>query len=342
MVQHSLSTGHSHSATVEHVVRTQNLTKIFNQQTIAVNNLTMDVPDGSIFGFLGPNGSGKTTTIKLLLGLIRPSAGSVEVFGEPMGMDSADLRHRIGYLPTNPQFPDKMTPITYLDFIGRTFGLAREERVPRITELIRAVDMLSLSSQEIRKFSTGEITRVGIAACLINNPDLLILDEPTSGLDPIGRASTVKLITELGRQEDKTVFVSSHILADIDRVCTHIGIINDGKLVFTGRISDVKRLIRANTFELHVEGDTGPFVERVREVPSIIDVEQRDHLVQVTVDDPDDYPKALGQVFHLLHEQEGLDLISFSSGSQSLEEAFLNLLEEEKTYGFLRAIGRDA
>ena len=327
---------------MEHVVRTQNLTKIFDQRTIAVNNLTMDVPGGSIFGFLGPNGSGKTTTIKLLLGLIRPSAGSVEVFGEPMGMDSADLRHRMGYLPTHPRFPDKMTPISYLDFIGRTFGLTREERVPRITELIRAVDLLSLSSQEIRSFSTGEITRVGIAACLINNPDLLIMDEPTSGLDPIGRASTVKLITELGRQEDKTVFVSSHILADIDRVCTHIGIINDGKLVFTGRINDVKRLIRANTFELHVEGEAGPFVERARAIPSIIDVEVRDHLVQLTVDDPDDYPKALGQVFHLLHEEGGLDLISFSSGSQSLEEAFLNLLEEEKTYGFLRAIGRDA
>jgi ABC-2 type transport system ATP-binding protein len=327
---------------VEHVVRTQNLTKIFNQQTIAVNNLTMDVPDGSIYGFLGPNGSGKTTTIKLLLGLQRPSAGSVEVFGEPMGMDSADLRHRIGYLPTNPQFPDKMTPISYLDFIGRTFGLSKEERVPRITELIRAVDLLSLSSQEIRKFSTGETTRVGIASCLINNPDLLIMDEPTSGLDPIGRASTVKLIKELGKQADKTVFVSSHILADIDRVCSHIGIINDGKLVFNGKITDVKRLISMNTFELHVEGDAGTFVEKLRQIPSIIDVEYHNHVIQVTIDEPDDYSKALGKSFHLLHEEKELDLVSFSSGSQSLEEAFLNLLEEEKTYGFLRAIGRDA
>lgn len=327
---------------MEHVVRTQNLTKWFNQQTIAVSNLTMDVPDGSIYGFLGPNGSGKTTTIKLLLGLIRPSAGTVEVFGEPMGMDSADLRHRIGYLPTNPQFPDKMTPITYLDFIGRTFGIPKEERVPRITELIRAVDMLSLSAQEIRKFSTGETTRVGIAACLINNPDLLILDEPTSGLDPIGRASTVKLITELGKQEDKTFFISSHILADIDRVCTHIGIINDGKLVFNGKITDVKRLISMNSFELHVEGEAGAFVDKVRLVPSVIDVELNNHVIQVTIDDPDDYAKALGQVFHILHDEEGVELVSFSSGSQSLEEAFLNLLEEEKTYGFLRAIGRDA
>jgi ABC-2 type transport system ATP-binding protein len=201
--------------------------------------------------------------------------------------------------------------------------------------------MLSLSSQEIRKFSTGEITRVGIAACLINNPDLLILDEPTSGLDPIGRASTVKLITELGRQEGKTVFVSSHILADIDRVCTHIGIINDGKLVFAGRITDVKKLIRMNTFELQVEGEVGPFIEKVRSIPNVIDVETHDHIIQVSIDDPDDYSRALSDIFQVLHT-EGLDLISFSSGSQSLEEAFLNLLEEEKTYGFLRAIGKQA
>ncbi len=323
------------------VIRTQSLTKIFNQRTIAVNNLSMEVPEGSIYGFLGPNGSGKTTTIKLMLGLIRPSAGTIEVFGEPMGMDSADLRHRMGYLPTNPQFPDKMTPISYLDFIGRTFGLTKEDRVPRITELIRAVDLLSLSSQEIRSFSTGEITRVGIAACLINDPDLLIMDEPTSGLDPIGRASTVRLITELGKQEDKTVFVSSHILSDIDRVCTHVGIINDGKLVFAGKITDIKKLIRMNTFELSVEGDPAPFMEKVRTLPQVIDVESHDHIIQITIDDPDDYSKVLGQIFHILH-QEDLDLISFSSGSQSLEEAFLNLLEEEKTHGFLRAIGRSA
>jgi ABC-2 type transport system ATP-binding protein len=168
------------------------------------------------------------------------------------------------------------------------------------------------------------------------------MDEPTSGLDPIGRASTVRLIKELGKQEDKTVFVSSHILADIDRVCSHIGIINDGKLVFNGKITDVKRLISMNTFELHLEGPAGPFVEKAREVPGIIDVEYNNHVVQVTIDDPGDYARSMGQIFHLLHDEEGVELISFSSGSQSLEEAFLNLLEEEKTHGFLRAIGRDA
>jgi ABC-2 type transport system ATP-binding protein len=326
---------------MKHVIRTRSLTKIFNQKTIAVNNLTLDVPQGSVFGFLGPNGSGKTTTIKLMLGLIRPSAGSVDVFGSPMGMDSAELRHRIGYLPTQPKFPEKMTPIQYLDFIGKTFGLPREVRIPRITELIRSVDMLSNSASEMRTFSTGETTRVGIAACLINDPELLIMDEPTSGLDPIGRASTVRLINELGSHKEKTVFVSSHILADIDRVCSNIGIINDGKLVFAGTIADVKRLIRPNTVELQLDGDSGPFVDQVREEPGVINVEVEKHVIRVTIDEPADYSKVLLEIFRLLHEEE-VDLISFNSGSQSLEEAFMNLMEEEKSYGFLRAIGRNA
>ena len=323
------------------VISTRSLTKIFNQKTIAVNNLDLDVPEGSIFGFLGPNGSGKTTTIKLLLGLIRPSAGSIEVFGQPMGLDSAHIRAMIGYLPTHPKFPEKMTPISYLDFIGRTFGIPREVRIPRITELIRAVDLLGNSSSEMRTFSTGETTRVGIAACLINDPRLLIMDEPTLGLDPIGRASTVNLITELGKRKGKTVFVSSHILADIDRFCSHIGIINHGKLVFTGKISDVKKLIRRNTIELEVDGEVEPFVAKAREVPGIINVELNQRIITVGIDDPSDYSRVLLDIFKLLHEG-GLEVISFNSGSQNLEQAFLNLLEEEKSHGFLRAIGKGA
>jgi len=323
------------------IIQTRSLTKVFDQRTIAVNNLDMEVPEGSIFGFLGPNGSGKTTTIKLLLGLIRPSAGTVTVFGEPMGMDSADLRRRIGYLPTNPKFPDRMTPISYLDFIGRTFGIPSERRIPRITELIRAVDLLGNSASEIRTFSTGETTRVGIAACLINDPELLIMDEPTLGLDPIGRASTVNLIQALGRQEGKTVFVSSHILADIDRFCSHIGIVNHGKLVFTGRISDVKKLIRRNTVELEVDGDVEGFIAKAREVPGVINVERGPRMVTVGIDDPRDYSRVLMDIFRILHEGN-VDLISFNSGSQSLEQAFLNLLEEEKSHGFLRAIEKGA
>jgi ABC-2 type transport system ATP-binding protein len=326
---------------MEPVIKTESLTKIFNQKTIAVNDLYMEVPKTSIFGFLGPNGSGKTTTIKLILGLLRPSAGSVHVFNTRMGMDSAVLRRRIGYLPTQPIFPEKMTPITYLDFVGKIFGIPKTIRIPRITELIRSVDLLPLSSSEIRKFSTGETTRVGMAACLVNDPELLIMDEPTLGLDPVGRSSTAKLITELGSRKEKTIFVSSHILADIDRFCTHIGIINNGKLVFKGTISEVKKLIRTNTVELHVEGDATSFVSKVRGLPHVVDVDYSRHIIRVGIDDSGNYAAALCAIFQTL-SGEDIELISFNSGSENLEEAFLRLLEEEKSYGFLRAISRKA
>jgi ABC-2 type transport system ATP-binding protein len=326
---------------MESVIKTESLTKIFNQKTIAVNDLYMEVPENSIFGFLGPNGSGKTTTIKLILGLLRPSAGSVHVFNTKMGMDSAGLRRRIGYLPTHPIFPEKMTPITYLDFVGKIFGIPKNVRIPRITELIRSVDLLPLSSSEIRKFSTGETTRVGMASCLVNDPELLIMDEPTLGLDPVGRSSTAKLITELGNRKEKTIFVSSHILADIDRFCTHIGIINNGKLVFKGTIPEVKKLIRTNTVELHVEGDAGPFVSHVRELPHVVDVDYSRHIIRVAIDDSINYTGALLNIFQMLSKQD-IELISFNSGSENLEEAFIRLLEEEKSYGFLRAISRKA
>jgi ABC-2 type transport system ATP-binding protein len=322
---------------IESIIHTEALTKIFNQKTIAVNDLYLDMPKNSIYGFLGPNGAGKTTTIKMLLGLIHPSAGEVKIFGEPMGIGAADLRKKIGYMPTNPKFPEKMTPITYLNYIGKIFGIPKHIRIPRITELIRSMDLLSLSSSEIRKFSTGQTTRVGLASCLINNPELLIMDEPTSGLDPIGRVSTVNLITELSKEHNKSIFVSSHILADIDRICTHVGIVNDGKLIFNGTIPEVKRLIRTNTIELQIEGDPQLLFDKLKQIPNVVNVYITDHIIQVSIDSQENYLQALPQIFSLFISGP-IELISFKSGSENLENAFLKLLEDEKANGFLRAV----
>ncbi len=322
---------------IESIIHTEALTKIFGRKKIAVNDLYLDVPKKSIYGFMGPNGAGKTTTIKMILGLIQPSAGIIQVFGEKMGKDSAKLRRQIGYLPTNPKFPEKMTPITYLDFVGKIFGIPKQIRIPRITELIRSTGLLPLSSSEIKKFSTGEITRVGIAATLINDPKLLIMDEPTLGLDPIGRASTVNLITELGNNRGKNVFLSSHILADIDRICTHVGIINDGKLIFNGTITEVKKLIRTNTIELQIEGKPDSIIEKLKIIPNVINVDFDRYIIRVGIDSEKNYVNTLPQIFGVFKD-DPVELISFKSGSENLESAFLQLLEDEKSNGFLRAI----
>jgi len=317
------------------VIETENLTKIFGEKLIAVNNVSFSVEEGAIFGFLGPNGAGKTTTIRLLLGLIRPTAGQVRVFGEEMTPASSELRRRMGYLPTNPRFPPKMTPIKYLDFVGRLFRLRRDERMRRLSGLIRSVGLLSDASREIAGFSTGMLTRLGLAAALMNDPELLILDEPTSGLDPAGRKSTLELIAELGKK--KTVFVSSHILSDIDRICTDVGVISQGKGIFTGSIKDMKKRSRRNVVRLELEGDLGRFCEALKTEGWVVGLETRgDFGVDITFASAMPMGDAIREVMKLVSGQ-GLELISVTSSTSSIEDAFMELLRDEESHGLLRA-----
>src|SRR5437899_10783165 len=198
------------------VVETTRLTKIYQNRQIAINDVSLAIEPGHVLGLLGPNGAGKTTLLRIVLGLHRPTAGSVKVFGRRMSPNAADLRRRIGYIPTNPQFPRGMTPINYLDYMARLFGLPLDVRKSRLASLIRAVDLLSVSGDPIAAFSNGMTARLAVATSLINEPDLLIWDEPTHGLDPEARRSMLELIKTLARE--KTLIVSSHNLGDIDEV----------------------------------------------------------------------------------------------------------------------------
>ena len=317
------------------VIEVENLTKIFDGKLVAVNNLSFKVEQRAIYGFLGPNGAGKTTTIRLLLGLIRPTAGEVRVFGERMTPSASALRMRMGYLPTNPRFPPKMTPITYLDFVGRLFRLPSEERKNRLSALIRAVGLLGDSAREIGGFSTGMLTRLGLAAALMNDPELLILDEPTSGLDPSGRRSTLELIEELGKE--KTVFVSSHILGDMDRVCSSVGVVSQGKSIFSGTIKEIKKSIGGHSIRLEVEGDLERLCTALKGARSVKGFERRsDFALDIEFDPATPMADAIRETLGLVSSQ-GLDLISVTSSSSSIEDAFVKLLRDEESRGFLRA-----
>src|ERR1700687_4539210 len=201
------------------VVETYKLTKIYQNRQIALNDVTLRIEPGSVVGILGHSRAGKTTLLRLVLGLHRPTAGWVKVFGKTMTPNAADLRRRIGYIPTNPQFPKGMTPISYLDYMARLFGLPRDVRKPRLASLIRAVELLGASGDVIDRFSNGLTARVAVAASLINEPELLIWDEPTHGLDIEARRSMLELIKTLA--QDKTMILSRHNLSDIDEVCNH-------------------------------------------------------------------------------------------------------------------------
>ena len=220
-------------------VRMEGLTKRFEQrgaEVTAVDHLTLEVQEGEIFGFLGPNGAGKTTTIKILLGLIFPNEGSAEVLGRPAG--DLEMRRQISYLPESPYFYDYLTGAELLDFYGRLFHIPEKERKERVDHLLELVGLAGDRAKQLKQYSKGMLQRIGIAQALINDPKLLFLDEPTSGLDPVAHIEIRRLIENL-RDQGKTVFLSSHQLSDVELVCDRIAILNYGRLVRTGKVSEL-------------------------------------------------------------------------------------------------------
>ena len=318
----------------EPIIVIRNLTKIYKNKHIALNGATLVVPKGTVFGLVGPNGAGKTTTIRLLLGLQTPTAGEVRLFGERMTPNATHLRRRVGFLPTNPKFPRDMNAILYLDFVGRLFGIPAEVRKPRLAALLRAVGLLAASSQKVQNFSTGMTTRLGIAASLMNDPDLLIWDEPTAGLDPEGRKYTIDLIQELG--QEKTILVSSHNLADIQKVCDYIGVLSDGKLIYSGRVEEMTRYTRSGAIELQLEGDVEGLCSRLE--ASSIKAERLGMTVRLHFERDGTMAAELGKVLQLVNEAD-VTLYAIHSLQDEMVEAFIQLLEAERAHGFSRILG---
>jgi ABC-2 type transport system ATP-binding protein len=236
------------------IVETRKLTKVYRdfwgrRKTDALRALSVEIRRGEIFGLLGPNGSGKTTTIKLLLGLLFPTDGEAFVFGKP----AADVRknEKVGYLPEESYLYRFLNAEETLDFYGRLFNLPAAVRHKRAQELIERVSLKADRKRNLREYSKGMRQRIGLAQALINDPDLVILDEPTSGLDPIGTRWMKDLIVDLRRQE-KTVIMCSHRLEDVQDVCDRIAILNEGTLQAYG---DVATLLQdANRIELRASG----------------------------------------------------------------------------------------
>jgi ABC-2 type transport system ATP-binding protein len=203
----------------------------------ALDRLSLEVQPGEIFGFLGPNGAGKTTTLKLLMQLIFPTAGRAEILGRPVGDVAA--RQRIGYLPENPYFYDYLTAEELLQYFARLFGYSGNDAVQRASRLLDRVGIgPERRRQQLRKYSKGMIQRVGIAQALLNDPQVVFLDEPMSGLDPLGRRDVRSLILDL-RDQGRTVFFSSHILADAEALCSRVAVVAGGRLAASGRLSDI-------------------------------------------------------------------------------------------------------
>jgi ABC-2 type transport system ATP-binding protein len=320
----------------EDVVATENLTKIYQNRQIALNAVSLAIEPGCVLGLLGPNGAGKTTFLRLILGLHRPTAGRVKVFGKAMSPNAAALRRRIGYIPTNPQFPRGMTPITYLDYMGRLFGLPLNVRKPRLAALIRAVDLLGHAGADIGQFSAGMIARLAVAASLVNEPDLLIWDEPTHGLDIEARRSMLELIKTLAHE--KTLIICSHNLSDVDEVCNHAAVLSQGQLIFQGSLQDLKGRIRKNHYELDLEGDQKSISKSVQQIKAFNDVKQvilRQRRMEIMLNEETLNTAVLSKVFAMLNDNK-IALVSVRSVGQQTEQAYLDLVEKEESRGFTR------
>jgi ABC-2 type transport system ATP-binding protein len=223
----------------EYALEAENLCKVYRsrwrgREIPAISDLTLCVPEGVKFGLLGPNGAGKTTFVKMLLSAVIPTGGAARIFGQDAR--SAEARRPVGYLPENHRFPTYLSGTGMLDFYGALSGLSSFERATRIPELLKLVGLEGWGDVRIKKYSKGMLQRLGLAQALIHGPRLLILDEPTDGVDPVGRREIRDILNGL-TGTGVTVFINSHLLAEVESFCDHVAILHRGKLALQGRIS---------------------------------------------------------------------------------------------------------
>lgn len=296
-------------------IEVKDLTKIYGEQK-AVDHISFNVRKGEIVGFLGPNGAGKSTTMKIITGYLSQDGGSAVVCGIPVDSQPLAVKKKIGYLPeANPLYPD-MYVREYLDFIAGIQGVT--DKKARIESAIARVGLTPESNKRLAQLSKGYKQRVGLAAALIHDPEVLILDEPTSGLDPNQIVEIRDVIKQLGR--DKTVLFSSHILQEVEALCDRVVIINKGRLVADKSLS-----------ELRAQSDRGTVRVSFREELSPVQLERLDGVSgvlrngglewELQTDRPDEVKKQLME----LALQNNLNIVSLQSENQSLEEAFRQL-----------------
>jgi len=302
----------------------QGLTKHYGS-TIALDDLSLNIEEGVIFGFLGPNGAGKTTTLKILTGLSRPTGGRAWVAGEEVAHNSIALRIKVGCLPEDPAFYNWMTGKEYLTFVGEVFRLPSNEIGARCQELLELVDLTGAALRRIGGYSRGMRQRLGIAQALMNKPAVLFLDEPSSALDPMGRAEVLNTLLRL-KEQATTIFLSSHILADVERVCDVVGIIDKGKLVVESGVDELRQRFAHSLFEVEFEEMASPFVAMLERLPWVqkVDVAEGSNSSRFIVR-ARDVAAAKRELPRLIAES-GLTLRQYQSVLPTLEDVFIELV----------------
>ena len=306
----------------EGAIRCDGLRKIYGKLE-ALKGLDLTVPRHSIFGLLGPNGAGKSTTIKLLTRQIAPTAGRAWVVGVPITGHAADVRSRIGYLSEQPAFYPWMTGHEFLAFIGELFGLSSGVRRQRSYELLELVGLTGAARRKIGGYSHGMRQRLGIAQALINQPEVLILDEPISALDPIGRKEILELLAGLKGQS--TVFFSSHILADVDRICDEIAVLHRGVLLAKAPTQALKEQYAQPMITIELETDANVLVSLLGQESYVQAVVVKGAEARVLVTDLALAKRCLPECLVNAH----LPLLRYEVALPTLEDVFVRLIEKE-------------
>jgi ABC-2 type transport system ATP-binding protein len=307
----------------EYVIETRGLVKRYGK-LVAVDDLWLQVPRGAIYGFVGPNGAGKTTTMRILATLIPPTAGEAFIDGYSVTEHPREVRRRIGYMPDFFGVYDDMKVWEYLDFFAACYEIPARERPALIDDLLALVDLTHRRDDMVEKLSRGMKQRLSLARTLAHDPDVLILDEPASGLDPRARIEVRELLVEMARM-GKTIFFSSHILADVAEICTHLGIIEAGNLVAQGTMEEIRRQllpVREITIALldRVE-DARRILGEMTGVAQVRDLPDEGGRKRLRVDFTGD-DAALSALLQTL-AQRGLPVVTFSEEMRDLESVFM-------------------
>jgi len=302
------------------MIETKNLTKNYGTLT-AVDDLNLTIKDGDIFGFIGPNGAGKTTTMRVLVTLLEPTRGTAFINGLNVTKDGKKVRRLVGYMPDFMGVYDDLKVFEYLEFFAAAFGIERKKRKSIVEGVLELTDLEPKKSATVDSLSRGMQQRLGLARVLIHDPKVLILDEPASGLDPRARIEIRELLRELKRM-GKTIMISSHILSELEEICDHVGIIEHGKLVFSGTMEEIRpRLGIQSKVRVRVANHQDKAIELLSALPQVRQVQALGDEIAITFHDGQDSDGIVARTL----VKANFDIISIQPERLKLDDAFLQL-----------------
>jgi ABC-2 type transport system ATP-binding protein len=305
-------------------IQTEQLTRAFGD-LLAVDSLTMQVPAGSIFGFLGPNGSGKTTTIRLLLGLLSPTRGNAQVLGYDILNQAGSIRANTGALLEHNGLYQRLSAEDNLNFYGEVWHMPAEDRKARIQQLLTHLDLWERRKEIVSQWSRGMQQKLAVARTLLHRPSLVFMDEPTAGLDPLAASALHQDMVNLAGREGVTIFMTTHNLAEAEKLCQQIAVIRKGKLLAAGRVDELRSQEGAPRLEIIGSNFTPLALEGLKSRPEVLDYSQNNNRLIINLREPVDTSPLLSLLIN-----SGAQVDEVHKGKANLEEVFLTLMEEDQ------------